>query len=237
MRLDKLLAHTGFGSRKDVKQLLKKKVVLVDNKVVTKGDVHVDSSTQSLEVDGEPIHYQSTIYLMLHKPGGYITATRDDHHQTVLDLIDPTFLHAGDLAPVGRLDKDTEGLLLLTNDGQLNHRLTSPKHEVWKTYYAKVDGFVTEAHIDAFKLGVVLDDGYKTKPGYLKIRTAGETSEIELAITEGKFHQVKRMFKAIDMKVIYLKRVAMAELMLDSDLKVGESRELTAKELTYLQKL
>lgn len=237
MRLDKLLAHMGFGSRKDVKQLLKKKVVLVDDKVVTKGDSHVDPDAQSVQVHGETIQYQSAIYLMLHKPGGYITATKDDRHQTVFDLIDPMYLHAGDLAAVGRLDKDTEGLLLLTNDGQLNHRLTSPKHEVWKTYYAYVDGHVTETHIEAFQQGVVLDDGYRTKPAFLKIRKSGEVSEIELAITEGKFHQVKRMFEAIGMKVTYLKRLAVADLTLDPGLKPGESRELSEAEMTYLKNL
>ena len=234
MRLDKLLVHSGFGSRKDVKQMLKKKMVMVDNKIVKKADVQVDPNKAEIYVNGERLVYLSSVYLMLHKPPGHVSATVDNRHPTVIDLV-PKELNHYDLAPVGRLDKDTEGLLILTNDGQLNHRLTSPKHDVFKTYYATIDGHVKEAHIKQFEDGVTLDDGYRTKPARLTIITAGEHSEIEIAISEGKFHQVKRMFEAIDMKVTYLKRTSMGDLQLDPNIPMGQTRMLTDAEISYLK--
>lgn len=236
MRLDKLLAHAGYGSRKDVKQLLKKKTVTVDHKVVVKGDVQVDPYTQETCVNGDRLVYLANIYLMLHKPPNHVSATTDDRHPTVIDLV-PNQLKHHDLFPVGRLDKDTEGLLLLTNDGQLNHRLTSPKHDVFKTYYAKVLGEVKKEHMDAFKKGIILDDGYQSKPATLNIITSGEISEIELAISEGKFHQVKRMFEALDMKVTYLKRIRIGDIPLDTTLRMGKTRMLTEEEVNYLKQL
>ena len=157
MRIDQFLAHTGFGSRKDVKQLLKKKLVTVDNKVITKSNVHIDPEKAEVVVDGVEVLYEKFVYLMLHKPDGYLSATEDAHGLTVIDLVDPEYWHYK-LSPVGRLDKDTEGLILLTNDGKLNHRLTSPKNEVYKTYYAEIDGEVREEHIKTFLNGVTLDD-------------------------------------------------------------------------------
>ena len=184
----------------------------------------------------EIVQYRPYIYLMLHKPAGYVSATVDNRDRTVLDLVPDIYSHYP-LFPVGRLDKDTEGLLLLTNDGKLSHQLTSPKKDIFKTYYAKIDGQITEEAMDVFKDGVVLDDGYHTKPAYLTILKAGSESEIELSISEGKYHQVKRMFEAIGLQVTYLKRLNMGNLTLDSALPVGRLRELNEHELAYIKTL
>jgi 16S rRNA pseudouridine516 synthase len=178
VRLDKLLGNMGYGSRKEVKQLLKQKAVTVDGDVVKDAAMHVNPDVQDVSVFGERVVYIEFIYLMMNKPDGVISATEDLHDQTVIDLLDPLSQHFKPF-PVGRLDKDTEGLLLITNDGQLSHNLLSPKKHVPKTYYATIDGVVTEADIEAFQKGVVLDDGYETKPGQLVILKSGNTSEIE----------------------------------------------------------
>ncbi|WBL14182.1 pseudouridine synthase [Sutcliffiella sp. NC1] len=234
MRLDKLLANSGYGSRKEVKKLLKSGAVKVDDKVVKDAKNHVNHETQFVTVFGEEVEYREFIYLMLHKPQGVLSATEDRSQKTVIDLLeeeDAMF----EPFPVGRLDKDTEGLLLLTNDGQLAHQLLSPKKHVPKTYYAVILGEVTEEDIIAFKNGVTLDDGYVTMPADLTILKAGNQSEIELTIMEGKFHQVKRMFLSVDKKVTYLKRMKMGPLELDEELNLGEYRELTDEEISQLK--
>ena len=233
MRLDKLLSNMGYGSRKEVKVLLKQQVVTVDGVAVKDAAMHVDPVQQNVSVFGDRVEYVEFIYLMMNKPPGVISATEDKHDQTVIDLLDPLAQHFEPF-PVGRLDKDTEGLLLLTNDGTLTHNLLSPKKHVPKWYYAKIDGVVTEADIEAFAQGVELEDGYKTKPGELVILKSGEQSEIELMIQEGKFHQVKRMFESVGKKVTYLKRLSMGPLKLDEELELGEYRELTKEELAAL---
>lgn len=233
MRIDKLLAHTGYGSRKDVRKLLKDKAVTVDGEIIRKPNVHVDPETEEIYVQGEKVTYQKYIYVMLNKPQGYLSATFDRHTPTVIDLMPEEYQHFS-LAPVGRLDKDTEGFVLLTNDGAVNHLITSPKNNVMKTYFAKVDGKVTEAHRDLFHQGVELDDGYVTKPALLNIIKSGDLSEIELSITEGKFHQVKRMFQAIGTEVVYLKRLSIGELTLDDELELGETRVLNEKEMAFI---
>ena len=236
MRLDKLLANAGYGSRKDVKELVKKRCVTVDGESVTKSNIHVEPNEQIIKVDNKTVQYQKYIYIMLHKPPDYLSATEDRHQPTVVDLIPEKYKHYN-LAPVGRLDKDTEGFLLLTNDGQLNHVLTSPRRNIFKTYFAKIKGNVTEAYIQKFRQGIVLDDGYKTKEAYLKIVKSGDISEVELSISEGKFHQVKRMFRAIGMEVIYLKRISIGNLHLDETLPIGKCRLLNDQELEYLLSL
>jgi 16S rRNA pseudouridine516 synthase len=233
MRLDKLLANMGYGSRKEVKVLLKQKAVTVDGVTVKDSAMHVDPEKQNVSVFGERVEYIEFIYIMMNKPPGVISATEDKYDQTVLDLLDPYVQHFEPF-PVGRLDKDTEGLLLITNDGTLAHNLLSPKKHVPKWYYAKIEGEVTQSDIDAFAQGVTLDDGYHTKPGELKILVSGEQSEIELMIQEGKFHQVKRMFEAVGKKVTYLKRISMGPLQLDEKLELGDYRELTEQELQSL---
>ena len=234
MRIDKMLANLGYGSRKEVKQLLKSGAVKVDDVVVKDAKQHIDTNNQTVTLNGEVIEYKEYIYLMMNKPQGVLSATEDSVSETVIDL-----LELGDQVyepfPVGRLDKDTEGLLLITNDGQLAHKLLSPKKHVPKTYFAVIDGEVTEEDVEAFAEGVTLDDGYETKPGELKIVKSGIRSDIELTITEGKFHQVKRMFEAVGKKVVYLKRISMGPLPLDETLELGEYRELTDEEVELLK--
>lgn len=234
MRLDKMLSNSGIGSRKEVKKLLKSGGVTVNGKMVKDAKVHVDPELDNVQLFDEAIEYREFVYLMMNKPGGVVSATEDKRDETVVDLLDDSHKHF-DPHPVGRLDKDTEGFLLLTNDGQLSHYLLSPKHHVPKTYFARIQGTVTEKDVEAFKKGVTLEDGYETKPGDLVILSSGDQSEIELTITEGKFHQVKRMFQAVDKEVIYLKRLSMGALALDEELELGEYRELTEEELNLLK--
>ncbi|MCX7951945.1 MAG: rRNA pseudouridine synthase [Clostridiales bacterium] len=232
-RLDKVLANMGYGSRKDVRKIVKAGEVTVNGIVAKDFSMHVDPENDVIEVDGEVLEYKKYIYVMLNKPQGVISATEDDYDETVVDIL-PDEYKIFRPAPVGRLDKDTEGLLILTNDGELNHLLLSPKRHVPKRYYAKIDGIVTQDDVEKFKEGVVLDDGYKTMPGELFILKSDEISEIELVIYEGKFHQVKRMFESVGKKVIYLKRIEMGPLKLDESLELGESRELTKEEVELL---
>ncbi|RTR29542.1 rRNA pseudouridine synthase [Robertmurraya yapensis] len=233
MRIDKMLANLGFGSRKEVKKLLKDGAVKVNDRVIKDAKEHVDPEKDTVTLHGEAVEYKEFIYLMMNKPPGVISATEDNHDQTVIDLLEMEDAVFSPF-PVGRLDKDTEGLLLITNDGQLSHRLLSPKKHVPKTYFAVIDQEVTEEDVEAFKHGVVLDDGYETKPGELKILKSGTRSDIELTITEGKFHQVKRMFEAVGKRVVYLKRLTMGPLELDESLELGEYRELTDEEIESL---
>jgi len=234
MRLDKLLANMGYGSRKEVKQLLKQKAVTVDGDYVKDAALHVDPEKQIVSVFGERVVYTEFVYFIMNKPPGVISATEDLRDETVIDLLEPLHQHFQPF-PVGRLDKDTEGLLLLTNDGQLAHNLLSPKKHVPKVYYSQIEGVVTEEDAEKFANGVELDDGYVTKPGKLVILKSAQQSEIELTIQEGKFHQVKRMFEAVGKRVTYLKRISMGSLKLDENLALGEYRELTAEELNGLQ--
>ncbi|WP_182201132.1 pseudouridine synthase [Paraliobacillus salinarum] len=236
MRIDKLLANEGYGSRKEVKQLLKQGAVRQNDHVIKNGKTHVDPVNENITVFGEQVTYKPFVYFMLHKPAGVITATEDSRDETVLDLLDPLD-QLREPFPVGRLDKDTEGLLLITNDGKLAHQLLSPKKNIGKTYYARIDGKVTKADVDAFQQGVQLDDGYVTKPAELEVINSDEESEIYVTITEGKYHQVKRMFAAVDKYVRYLKRVSMGDWHLDDQLEKGEYRELDEQEVYYLKHL
>lgn len=233
MRLDKLLSNMGFGSRKEVRQFLKNGAVRVNGETEKKSGAIINTQTDSVTLLGEPVVYREFIYLMMNKPQGVLSATEDSRDKTVVDLLSSDFSHFNPF-PVGRLDKDTEGFLLLTNDGKLTHNLLSPKKNVPKTYYAHIAGAVTNEDVESFQNGVTLDDGYKTKSGELRILKTGETSEIELTITEGKFHQVKRMFEAVDKKVVYLKRLSMGPLSLDEELSLGTYRELTQEEVKVL---
>jgi 16S rRNA pseudouridine516 synthase len=234
MRIDKLLANLGYGSRKEVKKLLKDGAVTINNVIVKDAKEHVDPDKDIVTLNGETIEYKEFIYLMMNKPAGVLSATEDYAGETVIDLLEIED-QVYEPFPVGRLDKDTEGLLLITNDGQLAHRLLSPKKHVPKTYFAVIDGEVTDRDVAAFQYGVTLDDGYETKPGELKILKSGIRSDIELTITEGKFHQVKRMFEAVGKRVVYLQRISMGPLVLDETLELGEYRELTDEEGKMLQ--
>lgn len=237
MRLDKLLANSGFGSRTEVKQLLKTGAVTVNDVRKKEAKFQVNENTDCIEVHGEPVHYEEFIYLMLHKPPGVVSATEDNWDETVIDLLEPQD-RAKKVFPVGRLDKDTEGLLLITNDGVLAHDLLSPKKHVDKTYFAKIEGIVTNEDIAIFQEGVTISDNYTCKPARLAILKAENgVSEIEITIQEGKFHQVKRMFEAVDKKVIYLKRLQMGPITLDETLELGEYRALTSEELDKLMNI
>lgn len=232
MRLDKLLSNMGAGSRKEVKLLLKAGAIQVDGEIVRDPKQHVDVETQQVLMYGEPVTYQKYIYLMMNKPPGVISATEDKRDETVIDLLfeDVTYFKP---FPVGRLDKDTEGLLLLTNDGAFNHALMSPKKHVEKTYYAEVTGVLTQEDVESIAAGVTLEDGYQAKPGKLVILSTTETdSTLELTITEGKFHQVKRMMLALGKEVTFLKRRSIGRLELDPALALGDYRELTPDELS-----
>lgn len=234
LRIDKILSNLGYGSRAELKVYCKKGLIKVNDKVISNPGMQVDTDIDKIEFNNEVVKYREFVYIMMNKPDGYLSATFDKRDPIVLDLIDPSYL-AFEPFPVGRLDKDTEGLLVLTNDGQLTHRVLSPKKHVPKTYYAKVEGIVTEEDVKAFEKGVTLDDGYETMPSQLKILKSDSLSEIELTIHEGKFHQVKRMFESVNKKVVYLKRLSMGKLILDETLDLGEYRELTDEEVKLIE--
>lgn len=236
-RLDKVLGHLGYGTRSELRKQAKQGLITVNGAVVKDSSAHVDPYADRIEVAGEPVFYREHIYLMMNKPPGVLSATEDRRDRTVLDLLDDRYA-AFEPFPVGRLDKDTVGLLLLTNDGQLAHELLSPRKHVPKTYEAAVEGDVGAEDVAAFAKGVELDDGYVTLPADLTIRSrergAKVISQITLTITEGKFHQVKRMFQAVGKQVVFLKRVSMGALLLDESLAEGDYRELTEEELRLL---
>lgn len=232
MRLDKFLAEMGVGTRSEVKKLIRRGDVLVDGKKETSPDAKIDAKLQQVTCQGTTIAYEAFEYYMLNKPAGVISATTDEREQTVIDLISTK--KRKDLFPVGRLDKDTEGLLLITNDGELAHRLLSPKKHVDKVYYAKISAVVTNEDVQLFAKGVDIGEEELTKPAKLEIVYSGEISEIRLTIQEGKFHQVKRMFEAVGKKVVYLKRLSMGPLELDETLALGTYRPLTEEEIKKL---
>ncbi|KAF1296683.1 16S rRNA pseudouridine(516) synthase [Enterococcus sp. JM4C] len=237
MRLDKFLADMGFGSRKEVKGFIKKGLVQVNGVVVKSDKFQVAETSDQVIFEGEQITYQKDFYYLLNKPQGVISATQDNHEETVLDLFaDEDYRE--DLFPVGRLDKDTEGLLLITNDGLLSHQLLSPKKHVEKEYYAHVSGVMTDEDVKAFDEGLVISGDEQTLPAKLTIVSVDEamsTSKISLVLHEGKFHQVKRMVAAVGKEVTYLKRVRMGNLYLPEDIQLGSYRQLTEEELKALR--
>jgi 16S rRNA pseudouridine516 synthase len=235
IRLDKYLADMGCGTRQEVKKFIRSGQVSVDDIVVKKPETKVEQTVQEVFLNGEKVGYESFEYYMLNKPAGVISATEDQSCQTVVDLIKDK--KRKELFPVGRLDKDTEGLLLITNDGALAHRLLSPKKHVDKCYFARICGKVTEEDVRSFEKGVNIGSQEQpeiTMPGKLEIITSDDISKIRLTIQEGKFHQVKRMFQAVGKEVIYLKRLRMGTLILDENLGIGEYRPLTKEELEKL---
>lgn len=235
-RLDKIIASTGKWSRKEVKNLIRHGQVLVDGLPAAGPEEKADPEAAEIVVNGERLTYQRYTWIMLNKPAGYLSATEDGRGKTVLDLL-PQELRRQGLFPVGRLDKDTEGLLLLTNEGGLAHDLLSPRHHVDKVYYARVAGHLTEEDCQAFAAGMTLDDGLVCQSAVLEILSAGEESEAHVTLREGKFHQVKRMLAYRGKPVLYLERVKMGNLTLDPDLPRGEYRFLTAEEVENLRSL
>ena len=234
-RLDKIIASTGRWSRREVKLLVRQGRVLVDGIPARSAEDKVDPEAVEIAVNGEVITYRRYTLVMLNKPAGYLSATEDGHGPTVLDLLPPE-LKKQNLFPVGRLDKDTEGLLLLTNEGGLAHELLSPKHHVDKVYYTRVAGRLTEADCQEFADGMLLDDGLQCMPAGLKILSAGEESEAHVTLREGKFHQVKRMLAYLGKPVLYLERISMGNMTLDPELPRGKYRFLTPEEVENLRK-
>ena len=232
IRLDKYLADMGCGTRSQVKREIAGGSVMVNGAPARRPEDKIDTEKDSVVFRGSPVGYVEYEYFMLNKPAGVVSATEDRKERTVLDLIDAR--QRKDLFPVGRLDKDTEGLLLITNDGEMAHRLLSPKKHVDKVYYARVAGRITEEHVRLFAEGVDIGDEKPALPAELTVLSSGEISEIELVIREGRFHQVKRMFQAAGGEVIYLKRLRMGSLVLDGGLEPGEYRKLTEEEVRAL---
>lgn len=222
----------GIGSRTDVKDKIRQGLVMVnDNRIMSTG-IKIDLDSDVVKYDNQVVTYAMHEYYMLNKPSGVISATKDHKDKTVLELIDSK---RKDLFPVGRLDKDTEGLLLITNDGELAHNLLSPIKHVPKRYFAKIEGNVTNEHVKAMALGMTFKDGTVVRPGELTILQSGDISEVELVIHEGMYHQVKRMFLNLGLKVVFLKRLSMGSLKLDTNLKPGEYRPLTDNEIQQLR--
>ena len=235
MRLDKFAAHLA-ESRKGIKKIISDGLISVNGKVVRDAGLSV-SENDIVEYRGERVYYREFIYIMMNKPQGVVSATFDPYQKTVIDLLPREFKRFKPF-PVGRLDIDTEGLLLLTNDGAAAHRLLSPKRKVPKKYIARIDGVMTPEEISEFESGVVLDDGYKTMPAkLLPLKTGVGESVCEVTISEGKFHQIKRMFAGFGKKVLYLKRVEFAALTLDKSLENGGFRELSDEEMAKLLKI
>lgn len=260
MRLDRFLADMAVGTRSQVKEMARQGRIQVNGATVKKADTKIEPGRDVVFCDGQRIDYAKNEYYMLNKPQGVVSATEDNLHETVLDVIrknpprtfDGDGREAGqraqgprrkDLFPVGRLDIDTQGLLLITNDGDLAHRLLSPKRHVDKTYFAKVEGRLPEDVKERFWNGITLSDGAGLMPAKLEIVTPSGKEEprgiqeVLLTIGEGKFHQVKRMFEAVGCRVVFLKRLSMGSLNLDERLKPGEYRELTKEELAMLERV
>ncbi len=260
MRLDKMLGNLGYGTRSEIKKFCRQGMVIVNGEEAKKSDIHVNPELDEVLFNGKKVNYREFIYLMLNKPSGYVSATFDKYEPTVIELIDEKY-YTFEPFPVGRLDKDTEGLLILTNDGQLSHRVLSPKKHVPKKYYAIIDRLVKTCDIEYFEKGIDIGEEHMTKPAKLEFIGKGTDvdfdnlfntendffvekkfdfkdglgAEVYITISEGKFHQIKRMLNAVGKEVLYLKRIKMGELQLDETLELGEYRELTAEEISMLE--
>ncbi|MBR2280927.1 MAG: rRNA pseudouridine synthase [Ruminococcus sp.] len=229
-RLDKILASQGIGSRREVQKLIKKKAVVVDGAVIVKPEFKIDPENCEIKVNGQALDFKKHIYIMMNKPAGVLSATEDSSQKTVLDLL-PDELKRKGLFPVGRLDKDTEGLLIISDDGEFAHKLLSPKNHIYKRYYVELDGDLSEDMIKNFKNGIKLKDGTEFLPAKLEI---ADKRKAYVEICEGKFHQVKKMFLTQNLQVLYLKRVKMGGLELDGNLHRGNAREMTKTEKSVI---
>ncbi|MDU6630370.1 MAG: pseudouridine synthase [Lachnoanaerobaculum sp.] len=231
VRVDKILSELGFGSRQEIKKYVKAGKIRINDNIVKKPEEKLNSEVDKLFFEGKEVEVEEFETFILYKPAGYVCATKDNVHKTVMELIDSK---RKNIVPVGRLDLDTEGILILTNDGNLNHRLVSPSSHVDKTYYAIFEGRLNENAVEMTKNGLDIGEGEVSKPAKLEIISS---NEIILTIHEGKFHQVKRMVKALGAEVTYLKRVAFGGLRLDDlKLKKGESRKITDIEMEMLKR-
>lgn len=233
IRIDKLLSNMGIGSRKEIKQDGKNGKISLNGTPIKDVSQIIDTEVDKITYLGEAISYQEFVYLMMNKPPGVVSATQDNFDDTVIDILEPQY-QAFQPFPVGRLDKDTHGLLLITNNGKLSFNLLSPKKHVDKIYFATISEEVTEKDIKAFEKGVLLESGYKCLPAKLVINEE-DPKNCLITIKEGKFHQIKRMFAAQDKEVLFLKRISMGPLTLDENLESGEARELNEQELALLE--
>jgi len=225
-RIDKMLSSQGIGSRSDIKIMVKKRLIYVNNVPIKDSGLKVDIDMDTVTVNGERVEYKEYIYIMMNKPQGVVSATADKKQKTVIDLIPPQLQRKG-LFPVGRLDIDTEGLLIITNDGELAHNVLSPKKKVYKHYLATLDNYVTGDDIQAFADGIVFNDGTKCQPAQLEVIKNGENATVLVKICEGMFHQVKKMFLTRRKKVLFLKRLQIGGLKLDSNLNKGNCKEIS----------
>jgi 16S rRNA pseudouridine516 synthase len=235
MRLDKFLKECNVCSRSESKQVLKKGLIKINGNIVKDASYKLDENNDVVTYNDKVIEYQEFVYIMLNKPAGVISATEDSKDTTVIDLVSE-YAHK-EVFPFGRLDKDSVGLLILSNDGKLAHELLSPKKHVSKVYYLKIKGRLDDTDIEAFKNGITLEDGYVTKEGKLEIIKSDEISECLATISEGKFHQLKRMFIALNKEVVFLKRIKFKDIELDESLKEGEYRLLTKEEIDSLKSI
>lgn len=248
MRLDKFLANSGIGTRKEVKIILKKGKITVNEKIVKDAKIQIDEIKDNVKIEGKKITYKPFVYIMMNKPSGVISATEDGKHKTVIDLLCEKYKNYK-VFPVGRLDIDTEGLLLLTNDGVLAHNLLSPKKHVDKKYYVELKEPLTIEKKKILENGIKLEENFVTKKAKIEIIdkdkvkdknknidiiNINKANSVFITISEGKFHQVKRMFKFVENEVLYLKRVKMGKLLLPEDLKLGEYRELSEEEMNLI---
>lgn len=229
-RIDKILASQNVGSRREVQDLIKKGAVKVNGEVIRKKDIKINPEKDEVKVKDDILKFSKYMYIMMNKPAGVISASRDPRMQTVIDLV-PNNLKRRDLFPAGRLDRDTEGLLIITNDGDFAHRILLPKKKIYKTYMAIIDSEVTAENVEAFNKGIELEDGTVCLPADLKILKSEVNSLVEIRICEGKFHQIKKMFISIGMKVLYLKRIKIGNLELDNSLEYGECKRLSEKDI------
>lgn len=232
MRLDKLLANKAYGSRKEVHQLLKDQRVAINGEITTKKDSHVDIESDVITVDGQVVNTKQQYYVKFHKPKGYVTAVEDANHLVVMDLLPPEYIKMG-VVPVGRLDKDTEGLLLLTNDGVWGHSIINGNKHVSKVYYVEYDGELTEEGIQRIKEGIVLGDGTHCKPALIDVVSS---QSLHITIEEGKYHQVKRMIGAAGGTVTYLKRLTIGHIDLTGIEEVGSVQDLTIGDIEAFKK-
>ncbi len=233
IRLDQLLHSCGFGSRKEVKALIRKERVTINDVIIKNDDIKVDENKDVIKVDGNIVEYREFVYIMLNKPAGVVSATFDNHDETVIDLVSE-YAHLN-IFPFGRLDKDSEGLLIISNDGKLAHELLSNKKHVSKVYYVEVEGKVDDSDIKEFEKGITIDGNEKCLPASLDIIESDSISRCFVTIMEGKFHQVKRMFEARGKFVTYLKRVKFGNIELDESLEKGKYRLLDENEINLLK--
>ncbi|MGB3366400.1 MAG: 16S rRNA pseudouridine(516) synthase [Acidaminobacteraceae bacterium] len=234
VRVERVLSNMGYGSRKEVKLLVKKGKVKVNSETVKNGSFLVDLEKDIIEFDNIVVEYKEFIYIMLNKPAGFVSATKDNLHETIVDLLDEED-RIFEPFPVGRLDIDTEGLLLLTNDGKFSHDLLSPKKHIPKKYYVELDGPISESIVEKFRDGINVNDEYTTMPAKLEILCEKGKNAAYVTIMEGKYHQIKRMFLEELLEVTYLKRLMMGELELDINLELGQYRELDLAEVELLK--